>query len=150
MALQTYSFQDVTCTFVHTSSIGSKTTTGQGVGSISVAMANDLTTHELAADGTVQTSRTCAVNGTIAVSILQSSDLHGILLKWYNHIRLPDKIGEWSTMEITIKSKGLGDTIKCTGVAPQKAPDIGFEAQAKQITWNFLSEEITHDRPFKG
>lgn len=145
MTLKTYSFQDVKCTFTH-DSIASKTTTGQGVGSISVTMANDLTNHELAADGKVQISRICSSNGTISVSILQSSELHAILLKWYNYIILKENLSEWSTMTIRIESDVLKDTIECSGVSPQKAPDISFESQAKQITWNFMAEEITHVR----
>lgn len=143
MALKTYSFQDITCSFSNTI-IGIVYTPGSGLGSISVSMADDVTSHQRAADGGILSTKNVAKNGTVSLSILQTSDLHRNLLNWYTALMEPSNLNKWSEMQITIESKNLGEKIVCTRVAPQKRPDISFEAQGKEITWAFLAEEITH------
>lgn len=141
MSYKTYSFEDVTVSFSHPS-VGTASTVGAGLGSISIAMSTDRTAHDVAADGTVMISKVAGKNGTIAISAQQTSDLHKFLLKWYNYIDVAGA-SEWARMTVTIKSNNLGDSTVCTGVSPQKLADRPYQAQGQQITWNLMSAEIT-------
>lgn len=141
MAYNTYSFEDVTCSFSHPS-VGAASSTGAGVGTISVSMTTDKTVHDLAADGTVMISKIAGKNGTVAITLQQTSELHKFFVKWYNYVD-NSPAAEWASMNITIKSNNLGDSTVCTGVSPQKLADRPYQAQGQQITWNFMSAEIS-------
>lgn len=137
----TYSFEDVTCSFNHPS-VGAASTTGAGVGSITTTMAGDKTVHDVAADGRVMISKMAGSNGTVAVALQQTSELHKFLMKWYNYV-VTAPASEWAKMNITIKSANLGDMTVCTGVSPQKLADRPYQAQGQHVTWNLMSAEIT-------
>lgn len=139
----TYSFQDVTCSLQHPS-VGAASTTGAGIGSISISMATTRTTHEVAADGRVMPSKIAGDNGTIALQVQQTSDLNRWLLKYYNYVVTADA-SEWNSMNITIKSKNLGDYTVCTGVSPEKLPDKPYQAQGQMITWNLMATNIAQN-----
>lgn len=139
----TYSFEDVTVSFSHPS-VGAFTSTGAGVGTISITMANDRTTHDVAADGGVMITKGMAKNGTIAIAIQQTSELNKSLLSWYNYIDTANA-SEWASMNITIKSNNLGDETICTGVAPQKLADRPYQAQGQHVTWTLMAAEVTED-----
>ncbi len=141
MKFSTYSFQDVTCSFQHPA-VGAKSSTGAGIGTISIAMASDRTHHEAAADGKIMVSKLIARNGTIAITMQQTSELHKYLIKWYNYIDIAEP-SQWALMTLTINSKNLGDTTSCTGVSPQKLADRPYQAQGQNITWNLMAAEIT-------
>ncbi|OPD28812.1 hypothetical protein AL713_17485 [Clostridium botulinum] len=141
MKFNTYSFEDVTCSF-NIKNVGSASSTGAGLGSISIAMAGDRTAHDVAADGTIMVSKLNGKNGTITLTMQQTSELHKYLLRWYNYIDIADS-SEWAAMVITIKSKNLRDITTCTGVSPQKLADRPYQAQGQQITWNLMAAEIT-------
>lgn len=137
----TYSFEDVTCSFNHPS-VGAASSTGAGLGSITTSMAGDKTAHDVAADGTVMISKLAGSNGTVAIALQQTSELHKYLLQWYNYI-ITAAVSEWALMNITIKSANLGDVTVCTGVSPQKLADRPYQAQGQHVTWNLMSAEIT-------
>ena len=137
----TYSFEDVTCSFEHPG-VGAASSTGAGIGSISIAMANDKTAHDVAADGVVMISKIAGKNGTVAVTVQQTSQLQKYLLKWYNYVDNAP-VSEWAGMTITIKSNNLGDSSVCVGVSPQKLADRPYQAQGQQVTWNLMCAEIT-------
>ena len=137
----TYSFEDVTCSFEHPG-VGAASSTGAGVGSISIAMANDKTTHDVAADGVVMISKIAGSNGTVSLSVQQTSQIHKYFMKWYNYVTTAPA-SEWAGMTITIKSNNLGDSTTCVGVSPQKLADRPYQAQGQQVTWNLMSAEIT-------
>jgi hypothetical protein len=137
----TYSFEDVTCSFNHPS-VGAASTTGAGVGSITTTMAGDKTNHDVAADGRVMISKMAGSNGTVAVALQQTSELHKFLMKWYNYV-VTAPAAEFAKMNITIKSANLGDMTVCTGVSPQKLADRPYQAQGQHVTWNLMSAEIT-------
>lgn len=138
---KTYSFEDVTVSCSHPS-VGTASSTGAGMGSISITKANDDTVHDVAADGVVMVSKIAGKNGTVALTMQQTSDFHKWLQKWYNYVKTASA-SEWATMNITIKSSNLGDITTCTGVSPQKQADRGYEAQGKSVTWNLMAAEIT-------
>lgn len=137
----TYSFEDVTCSFQHPG-VGASSSTGAGLGSIAIAMANDKTAHDVAADGTVMISKIAGKNGTIGITMQQTSELHKYLLRWYNYVEIANS-SEFAKMDITVKSNNLGDITTCTGVTPQKLADRPYQSQGQQVTWNLMSAEIT-------
>ncbi|WP_297428645.1 phage protein [Clostridium sp.] len=141
--MATYSFQDVTCSFQHPS-VGAASTTGAGIGSINISMATTKTEHNVAADGTVMSSKIAGSNGTISVQLQQTSDLNRWLLKWYNYVESADS-SEWTAMNITIKSKNLEDYTVCTGVSPEKLPDKPYQAQGQMITWQLMATNIAQN-----
>jgi len=138
--MSTYSFEDVTCSFQH-DGVGSESSTGAGVGSITTTMTTERTVHDVAADGTVMVSKVPGKNGTTSLTIQQNSDLHKWLIKWYNYVDTADS-SEWAGMTITIKSKNLGDVTTCTGVSPQKLADRVYQAQGQHVTWNLMATKV--------
>lgn len=141
MAYKTYSFEDVTCSFQHPG-VGAASSTGAGLGTITIVMANDKTAHDVAADGVVMVSKIAGKNGTISLTMQQTSELHKYLLRWYNYVDI-SSASEFARMTLTIKSNNLGDTTTCTGVSPQKLSDRSYQAQGQQMTWNLMAAEIT-------
>jgi len=139
--MNTYSFEDVTASFQH-DGVGAASSTGAGIGSITTSMSTDRTIHDLAADGEVMISKVAGKNGTVALVVQQTSDLHKWLIKWYNYVDIANS-SEWAGMNITIKSKNLGDSTICTGVSPQKLADRPYQAQGQQVTWNLMCAKIT-------
>jgi hypothetical protein len=137
----TYSFGDVVAT-LNFAGIVPLTLTGEGVGSINTAMATDKTAHDVAADGSVMTSKILGNNGTIAIEIQQSSPAHKLLLLWYNYI-LNAPSSEWANNSITIRNNVIGETILCEAVAPQKLPDKPYQASGQKVTWNLMAANIT-------
>ncbi|AUN22247.1 hypothetical protein RSJ22_12695 [Clostridium botulinum] len=137
----TYSFEDVTCSFIHPG-VGTASSSGAGMGSISIAMADDKTAHDRASDGHVMISKIPGKNGTLAVTMQQTSELNKYLLRWYNYVDVANS-SEFAKMVISIKSNNLGDITTCTGVTPQKLADRSYQAQGQQVTWNLMAAEIT-------
>lgn len=143
MSFRTYSFQDITVAF-SCPTIGSASSVGAGIGTISVNMTTEKTVHEVAADGTVMITKVLGDNGTVAIALQQTSLLHKYLLRWYNYINSQNaSINAWASMNITISSANLGDQTICTGVSPQKLPDRPYQAQGQQVSWTLMSAEIT-------
>ncbi|OHW63072.1 hypothetical protein EUAN_08560 [Andreesenia angusta] len=140
--MKVYGFGDVTASFSHPK-VGSKSSTGAGVGSIGVSMAGDKTAHDVGADGEVMVSKLAGKNGAITIAIQQTSELHKWLLKWYNYVESAGPLSEFANMTITIASKNLGDETVCTGVSPQKIADRSYQAQGQHVTWNLMAAEIT-------
>lgn len=137
----TYSFEDVTCSFAH-NGVGAASSTGAGIGTINIAYSTDRTVHDVAADSAVMISKIAGKNGTVTITMQQVSELHKYLLRWYNYIDVA-KASEWAAMTLTIKSNNLGETTTCTGVSPQKAADRPYQSQGQHITWNLMCAEIT-------
>jgi hypothetical protein len=137
----TYSFDAVTATF-NFAGVIPITITGQGAGSIDTSMSGDKTVHDVAADGSVMVSKVLGNNGTIALSIQQTSPAHRLLRLWYNYL-LNSSASVWAENSITIRDSLNSTTIMATGVSPQKKPDIPYKAQGQQVVWNFMAAEIT-------
>ena len=81
----TYSFEDTTLTISHPS-VGTYSAYGTGIGQLTVAMSNDITAHDVAADLAVVVSKMPKNNGTVALEVLQSSDFNAWLKKYYNYV----------------------------------------------------------------
>lgn len=145
MSYNTYSFKDVTCSMSHPN-VGSKSTTGAGIGTITISQSTTKTSHKVSADGRVLVSKLAGDNGTVSITIQQTSEVHKWLLNnWYNYINSSSSsTDDWAAMVVTIKNNSLGDLTTCTGVAPEKIADIPYEAEGAMITWNLMVADITH------
>ena len=139
----TYSFQDTDIT-MQNPAVGNYVFTGDGIGSVSIAMANDVTTHDLSADGTVMVSKIISRNGSINLALQQTSGGHRWLIKLMNFLKNAPA-SNWADTVMVIRSKSTGETITCYGVSPQKTPDRSYQAQGQQITWALMSAEIQTD-----
>lgn len=136
----TYSFSDVSAVVSHPS-VGQNVINGQGVGTITTTMATEKTTHDVSADGSVMVNKIPGDNGTIAISVQQTSAVHKWLLNWYNYIKAAST-SQWALASITVQSPVMGDLITATGVSPQKLPDRPYQAQGQMVTWNLMAANI--------
>ncbi|WP_021168767.1 hypothetical protein SOV_04770 [Sporomusa ovata DSM 2662] len=138
----TYSFLDLTGVISHPS-LGSFTLTGKGVGEITISMANDKTSHEIGIDGAILATQVPGNNGTLILSIQQTSALNNWLLKWANYLQNEQTPrNEWLMTTILIKSKSLKIEHKIAGVSPQKIPDSQYQAQGQRVTWVLMAADI--------
>lgn len=146
MAYDVYSFNDVSCSFSHPN-VGSKSTTGAGVGSIATSQTTTKTVHDPSADGRIMISKIAGDNGTIIASMQQTSEIHQWLLKnWYNYINGSNSsTDDWAAMVVTINDKNSNFAITATGVSPEKPADIPYQAQGQMVSWNLMAAEITRD-----
>lgn len=140
VSYSTYSFEDVNCIVSHPS-VGSFSFNGAGMGSITVAKANDMSSHDLAADGSVMTSKIRAGNGTVTIAVQQTSPGAAFLRKLNAYC---DTAGssEFTRTVISVVSKEQGIDITATGVSPQKSPDTGFQQAGQQISFAYLAQRI--------
>lgn len=133
----TYSFDDVDVIFSHPG-VGQYVINGNGVGSISVSMLTDKTTHDIAADGSVMISKIPGDNASVDIEIQQTSGFHKWLVNYYNFILIsPSAL--WAQASITIRDKVGGTLINAYDVAPVKKADRPYQAQGQRVTWPFLS-----------
>lgn len=124
-------------------SVGQYSLQGEGMGSISVAMAGDRTAHDVAADGSVMVSKIAGNNGTISISVQQTSPLHKFLLGWWNYIKDPNTpSSEYALATIMIRAVSMGEETFATGVSPQKLPDKPYQQQGQQVTWALMAADI--------
>ena len=137
----TYAFEDVICVFSHPS-VGSYSFNGKGVGSITVAKANDMTQHDVAADGSVMASKIKAGNGTITLAVQQTSEGANWLRKLNAYVDNAAS-SEFTRATITVVSKEQGVNITCTGVSPQKSPDNAFAQAGAQESFAYMAQKIT-------
>jgi hypothetical protein len=143
--MSTYSFKDTAGAFTHPLA-GAFLFAGQiGMNQAHVSMATEKTTHNLAADGNVMVSYIAGDNGSIALEVQQTSDLHAFLLAWYNTIKtLADQgnVTNWATAAITLRNLVDGSIHEATGVSPSKIPDKVYAAQGQNITWTLMAADV--------
>jgi len=142
---KTYSFKDVTVVLAHPL-VGGFSSSGEvGLGEVMVAMAQERTAHDVAADATVMVSYLAGDNGTVQLTVQQTSDVHEFLLAWYNAIKLAADGGDvtqWATMTITIRSLTDGTQHVCQGVSPGKIPDKAYAAAGQRFPWHLMAADI--------
>lgn len=130
-------------TFTHPS-YGQHVATGEGLGSITTSMTADRAVHDVAADGSIMTSKIRARNGSHAIVIQQTSPLDQWLTKLFNYLETA-ATSEWASLSVTQRAPGLGNLITSTGVTIVKQPDRPFQAQGQQITWNLIAADVQQD-----
>jgi hypothetical protein len=137
----TYAFEDLAVVFSHPSK-GSLTLTGAGIASATVARANDVTAHDLAADGSVMASKIQARNGTVTLVVQQTSEGAKWLRKLNQYLEVAAS-SEWTQAVCSISSKVMGVDIRCTGVSPQKTPDGDYQQSGQQVSFAYMCQTIT-------
>ena len=140
MTHTTYSFADVSLVMNHPA-VGMATATGEGVGTITVTRAADVTQHDLAADGSVMVSKIITKNGTLAITIQQTSSFHKYLKKWFDYLQVAPT-DQFTKASAVLKNPALGETINITGISPQKRADATFQSAGQQVTWNLMATSI--------
>ena len=140
MEKSVYSFNDISLVLSHPK-VGKCTITGKGVGSISIARANDVTQHDVAADGSVMASKIVTKNGTMALALQQTSSAHKWMKKWYSYL-LTAPTNQWAETSAVLSSPSTGETINITGISPQKAADAAYQQAGQQVTWNLMAIKI--------
>ena len=141
MATTVYSFADVSLVISHPK-VGKFTITGEGVGSVSISRANDMTQHDVAADGSVMVSKIFTENGTVAIALQQTSAAHKWLKKWHDYLKVAPT-SEFAKSTAILKNPAVGETISMSGVTPQKRADSAFQQAGQQVTWNLMAAKIT-------
>lgn len=136
----TYAFEDISCVISHPS-YGQYSVNGQGVGSITTAKSNEWSTHNLAADGSVMTSKVRGDNGTITMQTQQTSSLHNYMQGLFNYLKTADS-SEWARISITIRAPKMKKSKVCTNVSIQKEPDEEMAAQGGMLSWVLLAGDI--------
>lgn len=135
-----YSFEDTSVTIQHPD-LGSYSAYGTGIGTLAVSYANDITTHDVAADLAVVVSKSGKKNGTISFEILQSSAFNTWLKKFFNYV-VSAAPSRFALASVIIKNTSTGDTFTCTGVSPQKAADANYQSQSQNRTWPLMAANI--------
>lgn len=141
MTYSTYAFEDVDVIVSHPS-VGSYSFNGAGMGSITIAKANDVTQHDVAADGSVMASKIRTGNGTVTIAVQQTSVGAAFLKKLNAYVETADS-SEFTRTTISVVAKKQGVNITCTGVSPQKSPDAGFAQAGAQISFAYMAQRIT-------
>lgn len=140
MANSTYSFSDIKMV-IKPSGYEAYTVNGSGIGKIGISYANANTVHDLAADGSVMVSKIKANNGTISLTVQQTSLLHAYLIGLFNYLN-QGATNLWAATRIDISSLlNIADTHALQGVSFEKRGDIPYEQQGQNITWNFMFAE---------
>ena len=135
-----YNFKDTTLVLRHPA-MGSLTITGEGVGSVTLSYANDNTQHDVAADGSVMISKINAHNGTLAITVQQTSYANRWLERYMNYIKVAPT-SEWAAANASLDNDQIGDHFELKGISPQKAPDHSYQAAGQNKTWNMMAAEI--------
>ncbi len=137
----TYSFSDVNIVmnFIGLAPIVAN---GQGIGEITIEPMNDVTVHDLAADGTVMPSKIAAPNATISVTVQQTSRMHTALQAAYNYlVNAPS--AQWAANSINISTLpiagGMLDNYNLTGVSFQRRASQPYQQQGQRVTWQFMA-----------
>lgn len=139
----TYSFADVDLIISHPD-VGQYQSKGEGLGSITVAFANDRTAHDVAADGHVAISKIEAKNGMITINVQQNSRLNKFMSDWYSYVSVA-RASRWALASISIRDRINGDYIDCTGVSFQKHRDIVYQKEVQMVSWSLMAAEIVPD-----
>ena len=143
----TYSFKDLVGVLVNTAYGVSFPLTGGniGLGQITISMSTERTVHDVAADGTVMPSYVAGDNGTVAIEVQQTSNLHHELLSLYNlsvTAANADDVSGWAGTQISFRTLLDGSTHLLTGVSFGKIPDKPYQAHGAKLTWQLLAANI--------
>jgi len=137
----TYAFEDFSAIITH-KAMGQLTLQGSGIGTITFTMANDVSSHDVAADGSVMTSKIKASNGTVAIAVQQTSDANAWFTRLYNYL-VTASSKEWAGISLMGTSAVMQVTHTGSNMSFQKRSDKPYQQQGQQVTWTFLAGELT-------
>ena len=138
--MYTYSFLDVSVIILHPV-IGAFTSTGEGLGELTVTMTTERTAQDIAADGSIMVSKVAGNNGQIAINTQQTSILYKWLVDAYN-ISWQSATSLWAGMSVLIRSADDGTSHLCTGVSFNKLPDKVYQAHGQKVTFTLPCADI--------
>jgi hypothetical protein len=136
-----YSFEDTSIAVEHPSFGAVFSAYGTGIGQVTIAYANDVTVHDVAADLAVIVSKSVKKNGTVTIECLQTSELNSYLMKLTNYIESASP-AEFARARITVRNNSTGETFVCTGVSHQKKADTAYASQAQNKSWALMAANI--------
>lgn len=136
----TYSFTDIAATISHPG-YGSYSIQGEGIGDMSITKLTDRSVHDVAADGSIMTSKIAGNNGNVTINAQQTSSLHNFLQGMFNYL-WSASTDEWAKISLTVRAPKMQKTYYCTGGAFVKEPDEQFQSQGQKIPWVLLFNDI--------
>ena len=140
MSQSTYSFADLTITLQHPA-VGQLSLQGEGLGNVTFTMSEDTSAHDLAADGSVMTSKVEARNGTVAFAIQQTSPAHAWMTRLFNYLQgAPAR--EWAQIGMMAQGSHMRVTHRGSNMSIQKRPDKPYQQQGQHVTWTLLAGEL--------
>jgi len=139
--MSTYSFLDSILIITHPDLSSPIVLTGEGAGSVTVTMSETRTVHEVAADGAVMVSKVAGNQGTIAIDVQQTSNVHKKLLNLFNSLVI-GKTDKWAQASINIRNIADGAGHICNGVSPQIIPAKAYAKAGAHLTWTFMAADI--------
>lgn len=138
--MSTYGFEDLSVVITH-KAMGQLALQGAGVGTITFAKANDVSSHDVAGDGTVMISKIKARNGTVAIAVQQTSDANQWFTKLFNYLEAAG-LSEWAGIALMATAPNMKVTHECANMTFQKQADAPYQAQGQQVTWTFLAGDM--------
>ena len=136
----TFSFTDIDATISHPS-YGSYSIQGEGIGDMSISKLTDRSVHDVAADGSIMTSKIAGNNGNVTINAQQTSSLHNFLQGMFNYL-WGASTDEWAKISLTIRAPKMQKTYYCTGGSFVKEPDEQFQSQGQKLPWVLLFNDI--------
>lgn len=137
--MNTYSFLDCILNLVFPG--GGYVMTGKGLGDVSIAMAQERSAIDAAADGAIMISKIAGNHGSLTLNIQQTSDAHKFLLAQYNAlIQLPPSAWAQGAGIMRCLSDNTSHTF--TGVCFQKLGDKPYGKQGQLVSWTLLCGDI--------
>lgn len=140
MQITTYSFQDLVGAIAHPL-VGAYPFSGEGTGSIEIAMDGDVSSQSIAADGSVMVSKMLNHSGRVTISAQQTSPIHKWLLALYNLLYY-GPTSQWATGAATLRNVANGNSHLLTGISFQRKPSTPYQAQGQNVTWVFLCADV--------
>ena len=140
MARVNYGFADLTVLISHPS-VGQVELNGAGTGNITFTMAEDTSSHNLAADGVVLVSKIEAKNGTVAVTIQQISEAHRFFTMLYNYLQSAP-LREHAMIQLEANGSDMQVSHIGEDMSIQKRGDKAYNQQSENVTWTFLAAKL--------
>lgn len=102
----TYAIQDMNVVLNHPS-MGKFSANGKGFVSVTFGRATDMSSQDVAADGSVMTSKVTAKNGTVVIVVQQASRAAKWLTKLTNYLENADA-AQFTKLSMSASSKFMG------------------------------------------
>ena len=135
-----YSFADTDVVINHPD-VGQHAFRDKGLGSVSVAYANDNASHTATADGYVVTNIQAGDSGTLTLSMTQNSENDLFMRRYANYIANAP-VDRTVLATVTIRDNASKTTIEGTFCILQKRPDRAMEANAAMLAYVMMAAHI--------
>jgi len=133
----TYGIKDLNVVITHPA-LGQLTLNGAALDNITFAFAEEGFVQDWAADGSTMTSKQEANHGTVAITVLQTSEAHKWLTRAYNYVN-GARLSESAKFALLATGSDMQVTHEGKNMAIQKRADKPYQAQGQKITWTLLA-----------